>query len=85
MILDENVSFDDIKNLAYQEENKILKEINLFDEYKDKKIGKDKKSIAISFTFNDTKKTLTDKVIDKIMTRLSEKIKSDFGAIIRDK
>ena len=34
MILDENVSFDDIKNLAYKEENKILKEINLFDEYK---------------------------------------------------
>ena len=85
MILDENVSFDDIKNLAYKEENKILKEINLFDEYKDKKIGKDKKSFAISFTFNDSKKTLTDNVIDKIMTRLSEKIKLDFGAVIRDK
>jgi phenylalanyl-tRNA synthetase beta chain len=85
MILDENVSFDDIKNLAYKEENKILKEINLFDEYKDKKIGKDKKSFAISFTFNDSKKTLTENVIDKIMTRLSEKIKLDFGAVIRDK
>ena len=85
MILDENVSFQDIKNLAYKEENKILKEINLFDEYKDKKIGKGKKSFAISFTFNDSKKTLTDKVIDKIMIRLSEKIKSEFGAVIRDK
>ena len=85
MILDENVSFQDIKNLAYKEENKILKEINLFDEYKDKKIGKGKKSFAISFTFNDSKKTLTDQVIDKIMIRLSEKIKSEFGAVIRDK
>jgi len=85
MILDENVSFEDIKNLAYKEENKILKEINLFDEYKDKKIGKGKKSFAISFTFNDSKKTLTDRVIDKIMIRLSEKIISEFGAVIRDK
>ena len=85
MILDEKVSFEDIKNLAYKEENKILKEINLFDEYKDKKIGKGKKSFAISFTFNDSKKTLTDQVIDKIMIRLSEKIKSEFEAIIRDK
>ena len=85
MILDKNVSFEYIKNLAYKEENKILKEINLFDEYKDKKIGKDKKSFAISFTFNDSKKTLTDKVIDKIMIKLSKKIKSDFGAVIRDK
>ena len=65
--------------------NKILKDINLFDEYKDKKIGKGKKSFAISFTFNDSKKTLTDQVIDKIMIRLSEKITSDFGATIRDK
>ena len=85
MILDEKVSFEDIKNLAYKEENKILKEINLFDEYKDKKIGKGKKSFAISFSFNDSKKTLTDQVIDKIMIRLSEKIKSEFGAVIRDK
>ena len=85
MILDEEVSFEDIKSLAYKEENKILKDINLFDEYKDKKIGKGKKSFAISFTFNDSKKTLTDQVIDKIMIRLSEKITSDFGATIRDK
>ena len=55
------------------------------DRYKDKKIGKDKKSFAISLTFNDSKKTLTDKVIDKIMIKLSKKIKSDFGAVIRDK
>ena len=85
MILNEDTSFQDIKNLAFKEEKKILKEINLFDEYKDKKIGKGKKSFAISFTFNDPKKTLTDQVIDKIMTRLSEKIKLDFGAVIRDK
>ena len=85
MILDEEVSFEDIESLAYKEENKILKDINLFDEYKDKKIGKGKKAFAISFTFNDSKKTLTDQVIDKIMIRLSEKITSDFGATIRDK
>ena len=57
----------------------------MFDEYKDKKIGKGKKSFAISFIFNDSKKTLTDQVVDKIMIRLSEKITSDFGATIRDK
>jgi len=85
MILDDDVSFENIKNLAYKEENKILKEVNLFDEYKDKKIGKGKKSFAISFIFNDSKKTLTDQVIDKIMVRLSDKIESDFGAVIRDK
>ena len=52
---------------------------------KEKNIGDDKKSFAVSFTFNDSKKTLTDKLIDKIMLKLSDKYKTDLGAVIRDK
>jgi phenylalanyl-tRNA synthetase beta chain len=85
MILDDNINFDAIKNLAFNVENKILKDVNLFDEFKGKNIGDDKKSFAVSFTFNDSKKTLTDKLIDKIMLKLSDKYKTDLGAVIRDK
>ena len=35
--------------------------------------------------FNDSKKTLTDKIIDKIMTRFADAYKLELGAIIRDK
>ena len=48
-------------------------------------IGYNKKSFAVSFTFNDSKKTLTDKIIDKIMTRFADAYKLELGAIIRDK
>ena len=85
MILDDNITFEAIKELAFKLENKILKEVNLFDEFKGKNIGDDKKSFAVSFTFNDSKKTLTDKLIDKIMLKLSDKYKTDLGAVIRDK
>ena len=85
MILDDNINFEDIKNLAFNVENKILKDVNLFDEYKGKNIEDNKKSFAVSFTFNDSKKTLTDKLIDKIMLKLSDKYKTDLGAVIRDK
>ena len=85
MILDDNISFEAIKNLAFNVENKILKDVNLFDEYKGKNIEDNKKSLAVSFTFNDSKKTLTDKLIDKIMLKLSNKYKTDLGAVIRDK
>ena len=85
MILDDNISFEAIKNLAFNVENKILKDVNLFDEYKGKNIEDNKKSLAVSFTFNDSKKTLTDKLIDKIMLKLSDKYKTDLGAVIRDK
>ena len=53
--------------------------------YKGKNIEDNKKSFAVSFTFNDSKKTLTDKVIDKIMEKLTEKYKTELGAVIRDK
>jgi phenylalanyl-tRNA synthetase beta chain len=85
MILDDNINFEAIKNLAFSVENKILKDVNLFDEYKGNKIEDKKKSFAVSFTFNDSKKTLTDKLIDKIMLKLSDKYKTDLGAVIRDK
>lgn len=85
MILNDDISFESIKDLAFKLENKILLDVNLFDEYKGKNIEGNKKSFAVSFTFNDSKKTLTDKVIDKIMEKLTEKYKTELGAVIRDK
>ena len=85
MILDNEISFDQIKKLSFDIENKVLKDVNLFDEYKDKKIGKGKKSFAVSFIFNDSKKTLTDQLIDKIMIKLIKGFVIDFKAEIRDK
>ena len=85
MILDDHVKFEDIKTIAYKLESKILKNVNLFDEYKEKNIGDKKKSFAVSFTFNDSKKTLTDKIIDKVVTKFADAFKSELGAIIREK
>ena len=85
MILDDHVKFEDIKTIAYNLESKILKDVNLFDEFKGKNIGDKKKSFAISFTFNDSKKTLTDKIIDKVVIKFAETFKTKLGAIIRDK
>ncbi len=85
MLLNDEISFDAIKELAFKLENKILIDVNLFDEYKGKNIDEKKKSFAVSFTFNDSKKTLTDKVIDKIMMNLTDKYKTELGAVIRDK
>ncbi len=85
MILDDHVKFEDIKTIAYNLESKILKDVNLFDEYKGKNIGDKKKSFAVSFTFNDSKKTLTDKIIDKVVAKFADAFKSELGAIIREK
>jgi len=72
-----------LKETALKTENKLLKEVSLFDVYTGKKLPKGKKSYALSFTLLDERKTLTDKQIDKIMGKLQQRFEKDFGAQLR--
>ncbi len=85
MIVDSKVTFNKIEKLSFDIEKNILKEVNLFDVYKDESMDKNKKSYAISFIFNDSKKTLTDKHIDQIMKKIMNKFSKDLNAQIRDR
>ncbi|MEZ4779397.1 MAG: phenylalanine--tRNA ligase subunit beta [Flavobacteriaceae bacterium] len=83
LLLDTDVRFGSLKEAAFQTEKELLKEVSLFDVYTGKNLPHGKKSYALSFTLQDEKKTLTDKQIDKIMTKLQQKFESDFGASLR--
>lgn len=83
LLIDDSVSFDQLKNAAFQTEKKLLKEVSLFDVYTGRKLPKGKKSYALSFTLQDERKTLTDKQIDQIMKKLQQKFEKDFGAELR--
>ena len=83
LLIDESVGFDDIKTIAKKVEQRLLKEINLFDVYEGKNLTSGKKSYAVSFTFQDEQKTLTDKYIDKIMDKMIESLKTQLGAELR--
>ncbi len=85
MIVNSKVTFNKIKELSFGIDKNILKEVNLFDVYKDKSMDKNKKSYAVSFIFNDSKKTLTDSHIDQVMKKIMNKFSKDLGAQIRDK
>jgi phenylalanyl-tRNA synthetase beta chain len=83
LLLDENVSFDTIYNIARQTEKSLLKDINLFDVYQGKNLPEGKKSYAVSFTIQDNTKTLTDVQIDKIMGKLQKNFETELGASLR--
>lgn len=83
LLIDNSVSFKELKNSAFQTDKKLLKEVQLFDVYTGKNLPEGKKSYALSFTFQDERKTLTDQQIDKVMEKLRRRFESDFGAALR--
>jgi len=83
LLLDNAVSFKEIHDIAFQTERKLLKKVNLFDVYTGNKLPDGKKSYAVSFTLQDSTSTLTDKQIDKIMSKLQNKYEKELGAQLR--
>ena len=83
LVIDKTVSFEQIRQIAERNEKRLLRSINVFDVYEGENIDADKKAYALSFILQDKEKTLTDKVIDKTMTKLMSSFESDLGAIIR--
>jgi len=60
-----------------------LKDVQLFDVFESEKLGAGKKSFAVSFTFLDEEKTLTDKEIDGMMGRIMTTMEKELNAEIR--
>jgi len=83
LVLDKNIRFSELRDVALKTERKLLKSVNLFDIYEGKNIGDDKKSYAMSFILLDENKTLTDKVIDKSMGKIQRTFEQQFGAKLR--
>ena len=83
LLLDDKVTFEEIHTVAKQSEKKLLKDISLFDVYQGKNLPEGKKSYAVSFTLQDNEKTLTDKQIDKIMSKLQNSFEKQLGAELR--
>ncbi|NBC58686.1 MAG: phenylalanine--tRNA ligase subunit beta [Bacteroidetes bacterium] len=83
LLLDENISFEQVESIARQTDKKLLQQVNLFDVYQGKNLPDGKKSYAVSFTFRDPHKTLTDKKVDKIMSKLQKQFESQLQAELR--
>ncbi|RTY94999.1 phenylalanine--tRNA ligase subunit beta [Flavobacterium sp. GT3R68] len=83
LLVDENVAFDAIYNIARQSEKSLLKDVNLFDVYQGKNLPEGKKSYAVSFVIQDNSKTLTDTQIEKIMSKLQNNFETELGASLR--
>lgn len=81
LVVDRQLPWARVEETVQQLKIGKLRELRLFDIFESEKIGADKKSVAVNFTFQDEEKTLTDKEIDGwmngIMTALEKQLRAE--------
>ncbi|MBQ7423280.1 MAG: phenylalanine--tRNA ligase subunit beta [Prevotella sp.] len=83
LLIDNNIEFAQIEQIAYQSERKLLKKVELFDVYEGKNLPAGKKSYAVNFMLQDEERTLNDKQIDAIMQKIIANLKKQLNAELR--
>lgn len=83
MVVDKKTTYQAVEDLVHSLRLKKLTGVKLFDVFENEKLGANKKSFAVSFTFLDKEKTLTDKEVDGMMNKIIELLETSLHAEIR--
>lgn len=83
LLIDKNITFAEIEQIAIKSERKLLNQVILFDVYDGKNLPEGKKSYAVNFMLRDDDKTLTDKQIDAVMKKIQHNLEKELGATLR--
>ena len=83
VIVDENIEVGQIEKIIMKKAKKLLENMQLFDIYRDKKLGENKKSVAYSLIFRDKNKTLSDEEINNVMDSVIVELEKSLGAELR--
>ena len=83
LLIDKQVTFSALRDVAFATERKLLKSVSLFDVYEGDKLPEGKKSYALSFILEDKTRTLDEKTIEKAMRNLTAQFEQRCGAQVR--
>ena len=83
LLVNKNVTFSQLRSIAFATEKKLLKSVSLFDVYEGDKLPEGKKSYALSFILEDKNQTLNDKQIERTMANLQAQLEQKAGAEVR--
>ena len=83
IVVDQSLRYENVEKATLSAGVHKLRAINLFDVFESDKLGPGKKSMAVSFTFSDDEKTLTDKEIDSMMGKIIASYEKELQAEIR--
>lgn len=83
LVLDKSVTYKQVQQATEQLNIQALTDYQLFDVFENEALGANKKSYALSYTFQLLEKTLTDVEIEQHMKALIQNYESKLNALIR--
>ncbi|MDR3236028.1 MAG: phenylalanine--tRNA ligase subunit beta [Prevotellaceae bacterium] len=83
LVIDENITFAQLRAVALKTEKQWLKHVGLFDVYYGDKLPAGKKQYALNFAIQSAERTLTDEDIDRLMSNLLKNFEKEVGAVLR--
>ncbi|GAB2837016.1 phenylalanine--tRNA ligase subunit beta [Ferruginibacter profundus] len=83
IVVDKSIAYQQIEKTTFAAKLNKLKNLSLFDVFESEKLGANKKSMAVSFTFLDEEKTMTDSEIDAMMNKIIGAYERELNAEIR--
>ncbi len=83
LLIDKQVSYNEIYRIITETDNQLIKQVSLFDVFEDETLGKDKKSYAVRLILQDERKTLSEKEINKLVSKVIRNLTEKIGAVIR--
>ena len=84
VIVDEKITAEELVSTIKQTIKHKLVNVQVFDVYKGDNIESDKKSIALSLTFNNKEETLKSEEIDQLINKIIKKLNYKYQAVIRN-
>ncbi len=84
VVLDKNVTYSELEKVTGQLKLEAIQSFELFDVFESDKLGDQKKSLALSYTFRLQDRTLTDQETDAMMQQLIRAYTSGLNAQIRE-
>lgn len=84
IVLDKHVSYQQVKEVTEKLRIDALQHVELFDVFESEKLGADKKSYALSYTFQLNDRTMTEAEIEQMMQQLMQTYKTSLQAQIRE-
>ena len=85
LLVDKQIAYHELEKAVAEANINRLVSVKLFDVFESEKLGNNKKSMAVNFTFCDETKTLTDAEVEEMMHQITGLYEQKLGAEVRKK